>query len=91
VGNFEVDLFMLMGQEMNDQAVEEFAKYFIGRPNQWAEIVTRSVLLVRPTAPAPKPRPKIEPAYIVRPPEPEPEPEEKRGLLGSLKSFIKKD
>jgi len=89
VGVFEVDLFTLMGQEMNDQAVEEFAKYFIGRPNQWVELTKRSVLQARPTAPAPRPRPKIEPAYVVR--APEPEPEEKRGLLGSLKSFIKKD
>jgi hypothetical protein len=90
VGSFDVDLFMLMAQEMNDPAVEEFAKYFIGRPNQWPDLVKRSVLMARPTAPAPKPRPKIEPAYIVRPPEPEPQ-EEKRGLLGSIKSLIKKD
>jgi len=92
VGNFEVDLFLLMGQEMNDKAVEEFAKFFIGRPNEWQELVKRSVLLTRPTAPAPKPRPKVQPAYMSQPqPAPEPEPEEKRGLLGSLKSFIKKD
>ena len=39
VGGFEVDLFNLMAQEMNEQAVEEFAKYFIGRPNNWAELV----------------------------------------------------
>ena len=92
VGNFEVDLFLLMGQEMNDKAVEEFAKWFIGRPNEWQDLVKRSVLLTRPTAAAPKPRPKVQPAYMTQPqPAPAPEPEEKRGLLGSIKSFIKKD
>jgi hypothetical protein len=89
VGTFTVDLFNIMASEMNDQAVEEFAKYMIGRPNQWTEIVKRSVLTPRPTAPQPKPR--VEPNYAIRPPQPEPEPDEKRGLLGSLRSFIKKD
>jgi hypothetical protein len=32
VGGLEVDLFLLMAQEFNEKAVEEFAKYFIGRP-----------------------------------------------------------
>ena len=36
VGGFEVDLFNLLAQEFNDNAVEEFAKFFIGRPNGWA-------------------------------------------------------
>lgn len=92
VGMFEVDLFNLMAQEMNDHAVEEFAKYLIGRPNEWAEIVKRSVLNARPAAPvAPKPKPQ---QYAVQqsPQGPAPAPaEEKRGLLGSLKSLIKKD
>ena len=92
VGGFTLDLYNLMAQELNDQGVEEFAKYMIGRPNQWTELVKRSVLSVRATAPAPKPRPRVEPSYMTRPAAPpEPEPEEKRGLLGSIKSFIKKD
>jgi hypothetical protein len=91
VNGFTLDLYNLMAQELNDQGVEEFAKYFIGRPNTWTDLVKRSVLSVRPTAPAPKPRPRVEPNYVVRPAEPEPQPDEKRGLLGSLKSFIKKD
>ena len=96
VGMFEVDLFNLMAQEMNDHAVEEFAKYLLGRPNEWAEIVKRSVLNVRPAAPPP-PKPKPAPQAAVgqapRPAQaPAPAPaEEKRGLLGSLKSLIKKD
>ena len=90
VGGFQVDLFNLMGQEMNEQAVEEFAKYFIGRPNKWEDIVKRSVLTNRPAANTP-PKPKTTPQYVVQNvPEPPPA-EEKRGLLGSLKSFIKKD
>jgi hypothetical protein len=90
VGGFQVDLFNIMAQEMNEGAVEEFAKYFIGRPNKWEEIVKRSVLAPRtPTATAP--RPKQPPQYVVqKTPEPPPA-EEKRGLLGSIKSFIKKD
>jgi hypothetical protein len=90
VGGFQVDLFNIMAQEMNEGAVEEFAKYFIGRPNKWEEIVKRSVLAVRP-ATATAPRPKQTPQYVVqKTPEPPPV-EEKRGLLGSIKSFIKKD
>ncbi|MGZ5034098.1 MAG: hypothetical protein ACXWAC_12945 [Usitatibacter sp.] len=88
VGGFQVDLFNLIAAEMNDQGVEEFAKYFIGRPNKWEEIVKRSVLSQR--APAPAPKPKTEPQYVVHK-DPEPEAEEKRsGLLGSISSFIKK-
>jgi hypothetical protein len=90
VAGFEVDLFILMAQEMNEQAVEEFAKWFIGRPNKWEDIVKRSMLSNKPAA-AP-PRPKTPPPQYVVHKEPEPAPaEEKRGLLGSLKSLIKKD
>jgi hypothetical protein len=91
VGFFEVDLFNLLAAEFNDKAVEEFAKYFIGRPNQWAETVKRSPLNVRPAAPAPKPKAPTAP-YVAAPRAPEPAPpEEKRGLFGSIKSLIKKD
>ena len=90
VGGFTVDLFNLLAQEMNDAAVEEFAKFMIGRPNHWADIVKKSVLTPRPTAPTPKPR--TEPQYVKSAPEPEPEAaKEKSGLFGSLKSLIKKD
>ncbi|HLX22260.1 MAG TPA: hypothetical protein VKR38_02850 [Usitatibacter sp.] len=93
VGGFSVDLYNIMGGEMNDQAVEEFAKYFIGRPNHWVEIAKRSVLNQRPTQTvAPKPKPKVEPTYVQAPkPAPAPVPEEKKGLFGSLKGIIKKD
>lgn len=90
VGGFHVDLFNLLAQEMNDQGVEEFAKYLIGRPNQWAEVVKRSPLNARTSAPPP-PRPKSEPQYVTQPRPAEPAPEEKRGLLGSLKNIIRKD
>ena len=91
VGGFNVDFFNLLAPEMNDLAVEEFAKYFIGRPNQFTEITKRSVLAHRPAAPAPKPKPQ--PTYVVQK-EPEPAPAaDKRagGLLGSIRSLIKKD
>ncbi len=88
VGGFNVDLFTLLAQEMNDQAVEEFAKYFIGRPNKWVEITKKSVLATR-TATIP-PRAKVEPKYVVHDePEPAPVPD-KKSLLGSLKNIIKK-
>jgi hypothetical protein len=93
VGDFTIDVFQMMALEFNDKAVEEFAKYFIGRPNEWVEIAKRSALNQRaPVAAAPKP--KVEPKYVAPkvPPRPAAEPvEEKRGLLGSLRSFIKKD
>ena len=91
VGGLEVDLFMLMAQEFNEKAVEEFAKYFIGRPNAWPDLVKRSVLTVRPASNTMPPRPKAEPKYMIHK-EPAPKEEEKKGgLLGSLKSLIKKD
>lgn len=88
VGAFEMDIFNLFASEMNDQGVEEFAKFMIGRPNQWQDFVKRSALNSRGNAPMP-PRPKVEPKYVVQN-VPEPQPEEKRGLLGSLKSLIPK-
>jgi len=91
VGGFQVDLFLLMAQEMNEQGVEEFAKYFIGRPNKWEDLVKRSVLMNKPatnTAPRPK---TPQPNYVVHHTPDPPAEEKKSGLLGSLKSFIKKD
>ena len=55
VGDFNIDVFQMMALEFNDKAVEEFAKYFIGRPNEWAEIVKRSTLNQK-TAAAPVPQ-----------------------------------
>ena len=91
VGGFNVDLFLLLAQEMNDHAVEEFAKYLIGRPNSWESIWKKSMLNPRtPTIP-PKSKPKTDPNYVIHSePEPAPTPE-KKGLFGSLKSIIKKD
>lgn len=90
VGAFEVDLFMLLALEMNDQAVEEFAKYFIGRPNKWEEVVKKSSLMNR-SAPAMPQRPKTEPQYMTQPQAPAAsEDEEKKGLLGSLKNVLNK-
>jgi len=95
VGLFEVDLFNLLAQEFNDQAVEEFAKYMIGRPNQWTEIVKKSVLNVRtaPAPPRPKPNPGASQPASRLPPAapPAPAPEEKKGLFDSLKGLIKRD
>lgn len=88
VGEFTVDLFNLLAPEMNDVGVEDFAKFFIGRPNKWTETVKRSALAAR-SATMP-PRPRAQPQYVVQA-APEPTPEEKRGLLGSLKSLIRKD
>ena len=89
VDGFSVDLYNLLAVEMNDQGVEEFAKHFIGRPHHWQDVVKRSVLSARTPAVAPKP--KATPNYVVQnTPEPPPA-AEKRGLLGSLKSIIKKD
>lgn len=56
VGGFAIDVFRLTAQELNDHAVEEFAKYFIGRPSEWAAIVKASSLNPRATAAA-QPRP----------------------------------
>ncbi len=92
VGDFTIDVFQMTALEFNDKAVEEFAKYFIGRPNEWTDIVKRSVLNQR-AAVAPAPKPKVAPSYVApkEPPRPAAPAEEKRGLLGSLRSFIKKD
>lgn len=92
VGALEVDLFMMMAQEFNEKAVEEFAKYFIGRPNNWTDLVKRSVLVAKPATGTMPPRPKTEPKYVIhKESEPPAQEEKKGGLLGSLKSLIKKD
>ena len=93
VGGFTVDLFNILALEMNDHAVEEFAKYLIGRPNEWAELVKRSKLNTR-SATIPPRAAKTEPKYMIQdaPPEPEPEADkQKSGVLGSIKSILKKD
>ena len=93
VGGLEVDLFMMMAMEFNEKAVEEFAKYFIGRPNNWADLIKRSVLVAKPTTTMP-PHKKQEPKYVIhkeKEPEPPAQEEKKGGLFGSLKSLIKKD
>jgi len=92
VGDFSIDVFQMTALEFNDKAVEEFAKYFIGRPNEWVEIVKRSSLNQK-AAMAPAPKPKVAPQYVAPKDAPKAAPaaEEKRGLLGSLRSFIKKD
>ena len=92
VAGFQVDLFNLLAQETNDKAIEEFAKFFIGRPNEWVELTKRSVLSAKPAAPPPRPR--SEPQYRTAPAAataPADSAEEKKGLLGSLKSAFKKD
>jgi hypothetical protein len=92
VGGFEMDIFNLLATEMNDKAVEEFAKYMIGRPNEWGELVKRSSLNTRTATIPPRTQPKAEPKYIVqKEPEKAPEEEKKGGLFGSIKSVLKKD
>jgi hypothetical protein len=84
-----VDIFNFMAAEMNDKAIEEFAKYFIGRPNEWPELVKLSVLNQKAAA-APAPRPKTEPQYLIQRAEEAPA-EKKGGLFGSIKSILNKD
>ena len=93
VGGLEVDLFMMMALEFNEKGVEEFAKYFIGRPNNWTDLVKRSVLSARPSTNTMPPRPKSknEPQYVIHKEADPPAEEKKTGLLGSLKSLIRKD
>ena len=92
VGALEVDLFMMMALEFNEKEVEEFANYFIGRPNNWTDLVKRSVLVAKPATGTMPPHKKQEPKYVIhKDPEPPAQEEKKGGLLGSLKSFIKKD
>ena len=84
VNQFYVDLFNMLAQEMNDHAVEEFAKYFIGRPNHWVDLTKKSVLNPRTSTIPPRPAAKVEPKYVIHQ-EPAPQSEEKKtGLLGSL-------
>jgi hypothetical protein len=90
VGGFNVDLFNMMAQELNDHAVEEFAKYFIGRPNQWIEVAKKSVLNARTATIPPRSGPKVEPKYVIHNESEQPAQDKKVGLLGSLKNIIKK-
>jgi hypothetical protein len=92
VGGFEMDIFNVLGSEMNDHAVEEFAKFMIGRTNEWQELVKKSTLNTRSATVPPRPaQPKAQPQYVVHQEKaPEPEEEKKGGLLGSIKSVFKK-
>ncbi len=91
VGHFEVDLFNLLAAEMNDRGVEEFAKFLIGRPNIWVEYAKRSAVNARPAGTIP-PRAKVEPRYMAQQQAAAGGAvEEKRGLLGSIKSLIRKE
>jgi hypothetical protein len=87
VGGLQVDIFNLTAAEMNDKAIEEFAKYFIGRPNEWAELVKRSPLNQKSATTTLTQRPKSEPQYLNQ----KPEGEEKRSLFGSIKSILTKE
>jgi len=92
VGDFTLDVFQMTAAEFNDKACEEFAKYFLGKPSEWADIVKRSVLNQR-TIPPVAPKPKAEPQYV--PPRADAAAPavagEKKGVLGSVVSFLKKD
>ena len=88
VGGLQVDIFNLMAAEGNDKAIEEFAKYFIGRPNEWVELVKRSPLNQKSATTTLTQRPKAEPQYLNQKPEGA---EEKRGLFGSIKSILTKE
>ena len=90
VGGFNADIFNMLAQEMNDHAVEEFAKYFIGRPSNWLEVTKKSVLAARTATIPPRSGPKPEPKYVIQEVPDEPPAEKKIGLLGSLKNIIKK-
>ncbi len=90
VGAFEMDIFNLLALEMNNQAVEEFAKYYLGRPNNWPALVKASATNVRSAAAA-APKPKAEPRYAAAPEPEAPAAEEKQNLLGSLKSLMRKE
>ena len=90
VGGFNVDLFNMLAQEMNDHAVEEFAKYFIGRPNNWVDLTKKSMLAPRSATIPPRSGPKPEPKYVIHQESEQPTDEKKVGLLGSLKNIIKK-
>ena len=87
---FNADIFNMLAQEMNDHAVEEFAKYFIGRPSNWLEVTKKSVLAARTATIPPRSGPKPEPKYVIQEVPDEPPAEKKIGLLGSLKTIIKK-
>jgi len=91
VGGFDVDLFSLLAIEMNDHAVEEFAKYFIGRPTKWEDVVKRSSINQRSPAQTPVRTPRAQPQYIVHEEVAGPSTEEKRSLLGSIKSVLNKE
>jgi hypothetical protein len=87
VGGLQVDIFNLMAAELNDKAIEEFAKYLIGRPNGWAELVKRSPVNQKSATTTQTQRPKPETQYLNQ----RPEGEEKRSFFGSIKSILTKE
>ena len=67
VGGFDVGMFNLMAVEGNDKAIEEFAKYFIGRHNEWIEVTKRSVLNPKSNTVPVRTQPRVEPQYVQAP------------------------
>jgi len=88
IEDFGPSVYTLEPDSVNDQALEDLARMFIGKDSNFKNYNRRPAVNLSATGQYQRPNLKV-PQYAVAP-EPEPEPEKKSGLFGSIKSVFKK-
>jgi hypothetical protein len=88
IEDFGPTVYTLEPDSVNDQALEDLARMFIGKDSNFKNYNRRPPVNLSATGQYQRPNLKV-PQYAVAP-EPPPEPEKKSGLFGSIKSVFKK-
>ncbi len=88
IEDFGPTVYTLEPDSVNDQALEDLARMFIGKDSNFKNYNRRPAVNLSATGQYQRPNLKV-PQYAVAP-EPAPEPEKKSGLFGSIKSVFKK-
>lgn len=88
IEDFGPTVYTLEPDSINDQALEDLARMFIGKDSNFKNYNRRPAANLSATGQYQRPSLKV-PQYAVAP-TPEPEPEKKAGLFGSIKSVFKK-
>ena len=89
IEDFGPTVYTLAPDAVNDKALEELAKLFIGKESNFKDFNRRPTANVAATAAGAKPQTKA-PQYVANPVPPPVEEEHKSGFFGALKSVFKK-
>jgi hypothetical protein len=90
IEDFGPTVYTVEPDSVNDQALEELAKMFIGKESNFKVFNRRPAFNASATGQFQRPNLKV-PQYAVEPPKAAPEPEKKGGLFGSIKSALTSD